>query len=274
VEISGAQYPENYNGKQIVPMQGTSLLPHFSKHKNERGPIFWEHEANIGMRNGDWKMVAKTLENENFDPEKLELYDISKDPAEMNDLAKVHPEKLDNMYKVWNDWAEYVKVFPMDSREYNVRSRGYKLKINGEFDMDFGDWTIRNSKDFVDFKIDRSGKISVDNSAVLTVTETGVSHSDAALMWVFSPEHINQFEISLSVLSNRNTTINVCVEHDNQPEIKIAQKSFQIGSELQKFEFKTDKIQKEGRYRLSFYLGTNPAGDQIFLDDIHLKPIN
>ena len=54
---------------------------------------------------------------------------IEKDPTELNDLAKVFPEKLDNMYKAWKEWAEYVQVFPMDSREYNVRSREYKRKI-------------------------------------------------------------------------------------------------------------------------------------------------
>ncbi|MFV0265809.1 MAG: arylsulfatase, partial [Draconibacterium sp.] len=67
VELSGAKYPEVLNGNKIVPMQGTSLVPNFSGNENGRGPIFWEHEANVAMRKGIWKMVAKTPENASFD---------------------------------------------------------------------------------------------------------------------------------------------------------------------------------------------------------------
>ncbi len=48
------------------------------------------------------------------------------------------------MYKAWETWAHKVGVFPMDTREYGIRSQAYKRMINGEFDMDFGDWDIQN----------------------------------------------------------------------------------------------------------------------------------
>lgn len=125
-ELSLAKYPEEYNGNQIMMMQGTSLLPHFSKKANKRGPIFWEHEANIGMREGKWKLVAKTPENGTFDPAKLELYNLAEDPAELKNLAGVYPEKLNSMYKAWEAWAQYVQVYPFDTREYNVRTKASK----------------------------------------------------------------------------------------------------------------------------------------------------
>jgi arylsulfatase len=124
--LSSANYPKQYKGKEIVPMQGTSLLPHFSKKPNNRGPIFWEHEANIGMREGKWKLVAKTPEDGTFDENKLELYNIDEDPTELKDLAHVYPQKLDSMYRVWKSWANYVQVYPFDTREYNVRTKASK----------------------------------------------------------------------------------------------------------------------------------------------------
>ena len=68
--------------------------------------------------------------------------------------------------------------------------------------------------------------------------------------------------------------LTVCVEHDGQTEIIVAKKTFRIGTELQNFKFETDKIIKEGRYRLAFYLGDNPVGDQIWLDKIQLNALN
>ena len=124
--LSSANYPEQYKGKEIVPMQGTSLLPHFSKKPNNRGPIFWEHEANIGMREGKWKLVAKTPEDGKFDVGKLELYNIDEDPTELKDLAHVYPQKLDSMYTAWKSWANYVQIYPFDTREYNVRTKASK----------------------------------------------------------------------------------------------------------------------------------------------------
>jgi arylsulfatase len=125
-ELSSANYPKKYKGQEIEPMQGKSLLPHFSKKGNNRGPIFWEHEANIGMREGKWKLVAKTPENGTFDENKLELYNIDEDPTELKDLAHAYPQKLDSMYTVWKTWANYVKVYPFDTREYNVRTKASK----------------------------------------------------------------------------------------------------------------------------------------------------
>ncbi len=275
IDISGAQYPQKYNDKDIVPMQGTSLVPHFSKQSNGRGPIFWEHEANIAMRDGKWKMVAKTPEGAEFNSEKLELYNIKEDPTELKNLAEVYPEKLDSMYKAWEKWAQYVQVFPLDTREYNVRSMAYKQKINGEFDVDFGDWDIHNPNKLVEFAIDRSTKISGKNSAEITVLKQGEKPADAALVWVFPNGEFNRFEISFRAMANRDTKLNVRVEQAGNPKTKIAQQVYALTKEEKQFLFKTEMItlQPDGRYRLAFYVGDNPKEDQIWLDAITLTPV-
>lgn len=274
VDVSGAKYPEELNGKKIVSAQGTSLVPHFSKQKNGRGPIFWEHEANIGMRRNDWKLVAKTPENVKFDPEKLELYNIKNDPTELKNLAAVYPEKLDSMYKAWEKWALYVEALPLDTREYGQRSMDYKRMINGEFDMNFGDWDIQNPNNLVEFEIDRSGKISGTNSAGISMVKQGQKPADAALVWIFPDGGIKGFQVSFKAIANRNTKLIVRVEQAGDLTNKIAQQTYSIGNKEQSFSFNTEMIKQSGRYRLAFYVGDNPAGDQIWLDAITLKPAN
>src|SRR5690606_35990036 len=98
VDVSGATYPLEMNGNAIHPMEGRSLVPHFTGHDNNRGKIFWEHEANIAMRDGKWKLVAKTPEGESFNPRFLRLYNLDADPTELTDLSASEPERVARMY--------------------------------------------------------------------------------------------------------------------------------------------------------------------------------
>lgn len=271
VDVSGAVFPTQMNGQHIIPVEGTSLTPHFSGQDNKRTPIFWEHEANIAMRDGDWKLVAKTPENEEFDPNSLELYNINEDPTELNNLADIYPGKVDSMYAAWDIWANKVGVFPMDTREYGVRSQAYKRMINGEFDMDFGDWDIQNPNMTVDFAIDRSAKISGTNSAALTVLQQGKKATDAALVWIFPSGEFKKFDISFKALANRETKLIVRVEQAGNVRIKLAEQVFLLSPDQQEFAFTTGQINQPGRFRLAFYLGNNPEGDKIWMDDITLS---
>lgn len=274
VELSGTPYPEQFNGQPVVPMQGTSLAPHFNRQPNGRGPIFWEHEANIGMREGDWKLVAKTPENEEFHPGRLELYNIHQDPTELQNLAGQYPEKLDSMFKAWDKWAHDVQVYPMDTREYNQRSLAYKRQINGEFDMDYGDWDFHNPAGTVDFTIDRNGKLSGNNSALISVEKQGQKPEDAALQWVFTDEGRKKYTVSFRVAANRESKIDVRLEQVGKAKSIITQNTYSLDQETRQFSFTTGTITESGRYRLAFYMGNNPEGDAIWLDAITLTPVD
>lgn len=108
--------------KNIQLLEGQSLLPTFKLTDNNRKPIFWEHEANIAMRDGKWKLVAKGLED-SAKIGKLELYDIDADRSETKDLSDKYPDRTKKMYDDWLIWANRVKVFPLDTREYNQREK-------------------------------------------------------------------------------------------------------------------------------------------------------
>jgi arylsulfatase len=107
IDLARAQYPTERNGEKIKAREGISLVPAFTGHSFHRNqPIFWEHEGNRALRDGDWKLVAK--ENE-----KWELYDMSKDRSEMHDVAQKHPDRLKKMATQWNAIAARADVLPL-----------------------------------------------------------------------------------------------------------------------------------------------------------------
>jgi arylsulfatase len=100
VDISGAAYP-----KEATPLEGISLKSAFANKPMAREAIYWEHEGNRAIRQGDWKLVAK--HNKPW-----ELYDISKDRVEINDLASKYPEKVHQMAKLYESYAQRANVAP------------------------------------------------------------------------------------------------------------------------------------------------------------------
>jgi arylsulfatase len=111
VDVANATYPEEYNGNQIVPTSGESLLPLF-KGENKRihaEPIFWEHEGNKAVRIGKYKLVSKWNKKRET---KWELFDMETDRTEMNDLAEKLPEKVNEMSRMYKEWAEKNNILP------------------------------------------------------------------------------------------------------------------------------------------------------------------
>lgn len=99
-ELAGAGYPAD-----ATPLEGTSLIPAFAGKPLEREAIYWEHEGNRAVRAGNWKLVAK--HNQPW-----ELYDISKDRVESNDLAAKQPEKVQALAARWDAYAKRALVEP------------------------------------------------------------------------------------------------------------------------------------------------------------------
>ena len=107
VDLAGATYPAEFNGKKITPRQGVSLLPAFlGKPLGRKQPIFWEHEGNRALRDGKWKLVAKGAKGP------WELYDIEADRTELNDLSKKHADRAESMAERWEAWAIAAKAKP------------------------------------------------------------------------------------------------------------------------------------------------------------------
>ncbi|MDX1636919.1 MAG: arylsulfatase [Balneolaceae bacterium] len=60
VDIGRAEYPNEYNGQPIQPLEGRSLTPVFEEDQPERGePLFWEHEGNRAVRDDRCKLLQR-----------------------------------------------------------------------------------------------------------------------------------------------------------------------------------------------------------------------
>ena len=118
LEITGAEYPAQYNRHDILPQEGNSLVPLFSQDTRDRGPLFWEHEGNSAVRTGHWKLVRKY-------PGSWELYDVDRDRTELSDLAAQHPERVTEMSAAYEAWAKRCGVIP---REQELRAIEARVK--------------------------------------------------------------------------------------------------------------------------------------------------
>jgi arylsulfatase A-like enzyme len=117
VDITGVAYPQAYAGREVLPLEGQSLAPAFDADGIERAPMFWEHEGNAAVRVGDWKLVRKF-------PGAWELYDLKADRTELNDLAAVHPERVEAMAAQYEAWAQRCGVKPREQIVALMRGQG------------------------------------------------------------------------------------------------------------------------------------------------------
>jgi arylsulfatase A-like enzyme len=99
-DLAKVPYPS-----EATPLEGVSLVPTFDQTVTDRKPIFWEHEGNRAVRFGIWKLVAK--HNEPW-----ELYDLSSDRCEEHNLANSQPEKLTELRKLYDEYAQRAHVVP------------------------------------------------------------------------------------------------------------------------------------------------------------------
>jgi arylsulfatase len=108
VDLSGAQYPTEFNGHSILPMEGRSLAPMFENKPVQRDALYWEHEGNAAVRVGDWKLVRAGYRGA------WELYDMKADRTEMHDLSSEHADIAKDLLAKWEAWTErtHVKPFP------------------------------------------------------------------------------------------------------------------------------------------------------------------
>ena len=112
LEIAGAKYPDQFNGEDIVPLEGRSLMPYINNDQAEReDPLFWEHGGNRAVRDGRWKLVQQ--HNQEW-----ELYDIIMDRSETNNLVEEMPEKVNELKSKYEAWAERIGVLPWPAWQY------------------------------------------------------------------------------------------------------------------------------------------------------------
>ncbi len=110
VDLAGTDYPANKDGNTIKPAEGISLAAAFSGESLDRGkPIYFEHEGNRAVRDGQWKLVAKGVKGA------WEFYDMEADRTESTNLLESKPELAEKMIAQYDAWTEHAGVVPFNS---------------------------------------------------------------------------------------------------------------------------------------------------------------
>lgn len=106
-EATGAQYPSEFGGNSIYPLEGRSLLDNM-EHPSHRvhKVIFGEHFNNRYVRTRRWKAVWEQ------NTCRWELYDMKHDRTERYDLSEKYPGRTARLAGKWNVWAESHGVWP------------------------------------------------------------------------------------------------------------------------------------------------------------------
>tara|TARA_Y100001934_G_scaffold279441_1_gene383221 strand:+ start:934 stop:2349 length:1416 start_codon:yes stop_codon:yes gene_type:complete len=82
--------------KKPKQVEGVDLVPHLTGRKNgsPHETLYWRQGGKKALRHGDWKLVR-------MGKNKWELYDLSKDISEENNLAANHPDRVAELVKIW-----------------------------------------------------------------------------------------------------------------------------------------------------------------------------
>ena len=106
LDVAGGKYPSTYQGRQIHPLEGKSLLPAFQGRRRElHEAIYWEHEGNKAVSTGKWKLVSRY-------PDKWQLFDLEEDRTELRDLSGDRPGVVKDLAARWQAWADRSNVVP------------------------------------------------------------------------------------------------------------------------------------------------------------------
>ena len=142
LDVAGAEYPREMNGKSTTPLEGVSLRPAFAgKPLSRPNPIFWEHEENRAVLDGQFKLVAVA-------GQPWRLYDIVADRTEQHDLTSTQPDRAKALAAKWDAYAARANVLPLGGwkmTDNTKRGTGKKaLSRETRFDLKMGAHLERN----------------------------------------------------------------------------------------------------------------------------------
>lgn len=83
--------------QQAPPLPGRSLVPAFANDTEiERDFLYFHHDHNRALRDGNWKLVSKRPHTNDFS-----LYDLARDRSEQIDLAQREPARVQALAARW-----------------------------------------------------------------------------------------------------------------------------------------------------------------------------
>ena len=110
IELAGAKYPEEINGKPIAPHESLSLVPVITGGRQPHDHAYYfNHSRTQAVIRGDWKLVRERKNPWN-------LYKLTEDRTETKNLAKTRPEIVEELTSLFEIWIESQKAIPKPMR--------------------------------------------------------------------------------------------------------------------------------------------------------------
>lgn len=101
LDVAGVAYPARFEGREVLPIEGKSLLPVLKGGTREgHKELCWATGGCRAVRAGQWKVVSPK------GGKPWELYDLANDRAETHDLASKSPGRTRDLAARWEQWAE------------------------------------------------------------------------------------------------------------------------------------------------------------------------
>jgi arylsulfatase A-like enzyme len=100
MDVAGASYPETHKGHSITPYEGESLVSALKgKAPRRKSPLFWQWSQGKAVMKDKWKLVGWG--------NKWELFDMEKDKTETTDLSEKHPEVVEELKLLQEQWLAH-----------------------------------------------------------------------------------------------------------------------------------------------------------------------
>jgi len=103
--VAGVTYPSTYQGQDVAPSDGLSLVPILAgqqKGVRDDTPIGFELGGDRALRRGIWKIVQMKRP---FGTGGWRLYRLDRDPSELYDRSASEPELVDELVRAWEAYA-------------------------------------------------------------------------------------------------------------------------------------------------------------------------
>lgn len=118
LEFGGVEQSNVVKGRAVAPIRGRSLYPLLTGAaeavRGEDDALGTEFFFHRGLRIGDWKAVFMPKSSHAYfqgGDDRWRLYNLARDPGELNDLSQAEPEKLTKLVKRWEQYAQETGVY-------------------------------------------------------------------------------------------------------------------------------------------------------------------
>lgn len=116
LDIVEMEYPSEYAGRKLHPLDGRSLLPQIQSGGETERTLCWNYEKYSAIRKERWKAVRRSKTSLRPDGA-WQLYDLSEDRSETEDVSSSNPEVVETLVRAWDAWRR--DIGPLHKEEHD-----------------------------------------------------------------------------------------------------------------------------------------------------------